>query len=296
MPSRTSQTFARRYLGPYARPFQIGLTCVALLVACGQQNHQSAVPAQGNARSLDPLPGPKTKPESSLKAESKTPSEPPPTFASRPVPHCSEHDTYRVMRSTTPASWLPDNLQAGLCDMDDQGLLVSEHIATEHLISDTPEGPMYLSYLGPMSVSLHFTVGVSLPTNRGRRGFCFFTTQVGLRVANRSFHGSKLGPDLRSLTPWFLDVDGDGIDELLIRESAFIRTSVRTIALTVTAYDRRGNDLVLDARSTKMLRSKMAAVYDTAASAADNAGHSDSGDEYRAAAEHLRKEICIVRP
>ena len=145
-------------------------------------------------------------------------------------------------------------------------------------------GTFTVSVAGPSGSGHYWTAQVALPA---RSGFCLSTSTVGWRhVGGTRPLALRLAPLIR----WVQDVDGDGVDELVVPTSIPLRpeSSLSDYVVSVTVYDYGPQRFSPNASKTRALEERIARAYYDASRRTDVPAA--TRDHFRRAAVLLRRE------
>jgi hypothetical protein len=205
----------------------------------------------------------------------------------------------KVMRATSPPAWLPGEEQQGPCDMDQQGRLVYEEEDDEASaklrveVGQTGDGAFTYTQTEPAGSYLLSSMGVTFTLASKTYGFCRYMATTGWRLVRLN---APLADRLSTLMRPVQDVDRDGSDELVILGCGDFRNGTSEgegpdCAIWPTAYDRHGQQFIVDAVSTRTLRLKMADAYQRAA--ASKEGYKPVRKYYARAAAILKRLASV---
>jgi hypothetical protein len=205
----------------------------------------------------------------------------------------------KVMLATSPPAWLPGEEQPGPCAMDQQGRLVYEEDDDEGRaklrveVGQTRDGAFTYTQTEPAGSYLLSDVGVTFTLASKTYGFCLYTATTGWRLVRLN---ARLADRLSTLMRRVQDVDRDGSDELVIVGCGNFRNGTSEgegpdCAIWPTAYDRHGQEFIVDAVSTRILRLKMAGAYQRAATSKE--GYKRVRKDYARAAAILERLASV---
>ncbi len=216
-------------------------------------------PAPARSTSAKPAPFESEALESGATSSDPTDSSSAPSRALVSAPNCAIRPALTAMLMTVPPTAVPVDEGLEACEFDANRRLRGDDIKQAN--GSGAHARFRVSYAGPSGSGRYWDVAVS--TGPQARGFCFQTSTVGWRMVGGD---PVLAKRMLKLIRWVQDVDGDGHDELVVRDSFPLSTdaSLASYGITAFAYDLLGDQFVLDAASTGSLQREIAAAYEQA--------------------------------